>query len=106
MRPSIQLHIIKNMLNILMLLRRKKRGLQKKKRRPKFWVHPINKLRDSIGFYSIYVPVLRTFPKKFKFVFHVPIDIFDMIVDSVSPSLYCKSPRALSPDFKCYVYFR
>lgn len=107
MRQKLKLKMLLNALSILIALRKKKNSKTTKKRqKKKYWIHPINLLRNSIGFYSVYVPVLRKFPEKFKFVFHVSVEIFDLIVGELSPSLFKKSSRALSPDFKCYVYFR
>lgn len=105
MNNKLQIKIALQVLKLSILLKKRKKKLKKQRKR-KYWIHPMLKLRDKIGFYKIFVPVLRKFPEKFKFCFKVTVDIFDHICDEVSPSLLRKSSRALPPDFKCYVYFK
>ncbi|XP_056391175.1 uncharacterized protein LOC130284647 [Hyla sarda] len=78
--------------------RRQQRMTQRRCKR--YWVHPINSLRDSLGHIRKLYDELRRYPEKFFNFVRMPMEAFDKLLDILDPHLQLQDTRmrqAISP---------
>ncbi len=54
----------------------------------KYWVHPMNEIRDEAGEHPLFVQQLRLYPERFKQYFRMDVETFDWIHSLIQKDVY------------------
>jgi hypothetical protein len=71
--------------------------MQKNKSKPRLWVHPINRNRETFGEFHHLVNEFRSHEDRFFKYFRMTLDSFDLLVNMVNPIAYKKSTNWRNP---------